>query len=63
MATENVKVGLAKLISYKNMDYETFCYSDYASNITAEEIDEVWDYVVEMEEIGTIAFNEKYKNN
>jgi hypothetical protein len=44
----------------KDQDYEKFMYSDEMYG-HEDEIDEVWEYVEECEEIGTIAFKEKYK--
>lgn len=43
----------------KNMDFETLKYSDYMYG-KEEETDDVWEYVVEYKEIGSIAFSEKY---
>ena len=57
--TEKEKINIARTAQYKNMDYETLYYSDYMYGHESE-TDEVWEYVVEMEEIGTIAFNKKY---
>lgn len=46
---------------YKKWDYETMKYSDdlYDNESLA---DEVWEYVEECQEIGTVAFKEKYKD-
>lgn len=44
----------------KGYDYEKTHYSDYMYG-KEDLIDDVWEYVNEIEEIGTIAFKEKYK--
>lgn len=53
-------VELALKTIRKGWTYEELCYSDdlYGREINA---DDIWDYVIECKEIGTIAFNEKYK--
>lgn len=58
--TEQEKIRIAEMSQYKNLDYESLYYSDYMNGHESE-TDDVWDYVAEMEEIGTIAFKEKYK--
>jgi len=44
----------------KGYDYETMCYGDdlYGKEKYA---DEIWDYVIEIKDIGRIVFYEKYK--
>lgn len=42
-------------------DFETLKYSDEMYG-RENQTDVVWEYVTEMREIGTIAFNEKYKD-
>jgi hypothetical protein len=44
----------------KGMDSETLYYSDEMYG-REEQTDEVWEYVVESQEIGLVAFREKYK--
>ena len=44
----------------KNYDYETMRYSDYMYD-KIELMDQVWEYVEEINEIGTKAFKEKHK--
>lgn len=44
----------------KNMDYEQLYYSDNMYGKESE-TDEVWNYVLEHDEIGRTAFNEKYR--
>ncbi len=54
------KIWIATKATEKNMDYEDLCYSDYMygkESLT----DEVWEYVIECEEIGTNAFYDKYQ--
>lgn len=53
-------IWIASVAVAKNIDYEKLYYSDYMygnENLT----DEVYKYVIECKEIGTIAFYEKYK--
>lgn len=59
--TEEELIYKATYAIAKGLDYEKLQYSDdmYGHE---DETDEVWEYVVECEEIGTIAFKEKYKN-
>lgn len=57
------KINLVRIIDDKNIDFETFSYSDYAYNLTSEDIDEIWDLYCEMRNIGYIEFDEKYKND
>ncbi len=55
-------IWLATYADGKNMDYETFMYCDY---MYKEEdrmfLDEIWEYYLELSEIGSIAFREKYE--
>ncbi len=44
----------------KGYDYETMKHSDYLYG-KEDEIDNVWEYVEECNDIGQIAFKEKYK--
>ncbi len=44
----------------KGYDYETTMYSDYLKG-NENCIDEVWEYVDELNEYGRVAFYEKYK--
>jgi len=46
---------------YKGYDYEKTKYSDYLYGKESE-IDNVWYYYNELEDIGTNAFYEKYKD-
>ena len=57
------KVNLVRIIDDKNMDFEKFSYSDYAYDLTSEDIDEIWDLYCEMRNVGYVEFNEKYKND
>ena len=57
------KLGLVRIIDDKHMDFETFSYSDYAYNLTSEDIDEIWDLYFELRNLGYKGFNEKYKLN
>lgn len=54
------KIQIALTAFDKFMDYETLYYSDYMygkENLT----DEVFEYVIELREIGWKNFKEKYK--
>lgn len=55
-------IQIALIAIRKRMDYETLKYSDYLYG-KEDMIDDVWEYVEECEEIGSIAFNEKYKDD
>ena len=52
-------IRIAKYAIYKNMDCDTLHYCDdmYGKE---EFTEDVWKYVTECREIGTVAFNEKY---
>lgn len=54
-------IYLASKYADKGYDFEKMCYCDdfYGREQYA---DEVWEYVVEYNEIGSIAFAEKYSN-
>lgn len=52
-------IKIAKVAIDKKLDYETLMYSDYMYG-KEDLIDEVYDYVIECEEIGTTAFYKKY---
>lgn len=54
-------IFIASVAIDKQLDYETLMYSDYLYG-NEDFIDDVWGYVSECIEIGTIAFKEKYKN-
>ena len=54
---EMIEIALTAI--RKNMDYETLYYSDYMYG-KEKLTDEVWEYVVECKEIGSIAFKDKY---
>jgi len=58
---ESEKIYLATKAFEKKWDYETLRYSDdlYSRESFAEDI---WEYVEELEEIGTKAFKELYKD-
>lgn len=56
---EEEQIRIAKWAIRKRLDYETLKWSDELYGRMSE-VDEVWEYVVECEEIGTIAFQEKY---
>jgi len=53
-------IWLASKAFDKKWDYETLKYAD---DLYGKEslVDDVWEYVEELESIGTIAFYEKYK--
>lgn len=52
-------IKLAKRAISKRWDFETLKYGDdlYGKESFA---DDVWDYVIECEKIGSVAFDEKY---
>lgn len=60
MSKEEI-IWAASVAIGKRLDYETFMYSDYMYG-NESKIDEVWDYVIECEQYGEIAFREKYKD-
>jgi len=52
-------IWLASVAIGKKLNFETLKYSDYLYGKESL-VDDVWKYVKECEEIGTIAFKEKY---
>lgn len=57
---EKEKIRIARIAMDKRLSYEDLRYSDdmYGNESYTEM---VWNYVEECEEMGTTAFNEKYK--
>lgn len=53
------KIRIARKAVTKHMDFETLKYSDYLYGRTYN-ADDVWEYVVECNEIGAVAFDLKY---
>lgn len=60
METKEI-IYLASKFAAKGTDYEKAMYSD---DLHGKEdiIDDIWEYVIEYKEIGSIAFKEKYKD-
>lgn len=58
--TQQELITAATYAIMKGYDYETMKYGDTMYG-KEKHIDEVWEYVNECKEIGTIAFKEKYK--
>lgn len=58
--TKEEQISAASYALMKGYDFETLLYCDVMYG-KSEFIDDVWDYVIEAEEIGSIAFKEKYK--
>ena len=58
--TEEEKIYLASKFAEKGTDYEKAMYGDdlYGQE---DQIDDIWEYVTEYKEIGSIQFREKYK--
>jgi hypothetical protein len=54
-------IWIASVAWGKDMDYETLEYSDYMYG-KEKFIDDVWEYVEELNDFGRIAFYEKYKD-
>lgn len=54
------QLWIASWCWYKGYDYEQLYYCDYM-NGQEEFTNDVWEYVDELNEIGRIAFYEKYK--
>lgn len=54
-------INKASYAIMKGYDYEKFMYSDEMYG-QEEFMDDVWEYVEECEEIGRVAFREKYKD-
>jgi hypothetical protein len=55
----NELLWIASVAIGKRYDRETLKYSDYMYGKESE-IDDVWEYVEECDDIGRKAFNEKY---
>lgn len=64
MTTEE-KIYLASKAADKGWDYETLKYGDdlYSESDKGKLTDEIWEYVSECEDIGWVAFKEKYKEH
>jgi hypothetical protein len=58
--TKKQMINIANTAIDKNMDYEALRYSD-AMYDEPELTDEVWDYVVEAKENGSLWFEKEYK--
>lgn len=58
--TKERMIWIATWAWNKHLDYETTKYSDYL-NGKEEFIDQVWEYVEELNNYGKIVFYEKYK--
>ena len=61
MIDKEKKLYLASLIFLKNIDYEDFIYSDYATGLTEDELESIWNYVILISENGEQWFKEKFK--
>ena len=65
--TESEKIFIATKYADKGYDYEQLLYGDdlynYKSDVRDELADDIWGYVVEYKELGSIAFRDKYKGN
>lgn len=59
--TEKEKINIAKIAIDKKYDFEELYYSDYMRG-KEELTDDVWEYVIECEEIGTFVFFSKYRD-
>lgn len=54
-------IWIASVAIGKKLDYETLNYSDYMYG-KEDFTDDVYEYVIECDEIGMIAWKEKYKD-
>ena len=52
---------IASKYKVKGYSFEQMCYGDDMYNATEEEKDQVGDFMTEYEDIGRVAFYEKYK--
>lgn len=52
-------IRIALYADRKNMDFETLRYSDEMYG-KEDKTEDVWEYITELKEIGSLAFNEKY---
>jgi hypothetical protein len=59
--TEEEKIYTATKAFDKGWGYETTMYSDDMYE-NKNDMDDVWEYVLEIQDFGRIAFYEKYKN-
>ena len=57
---EAEKLSIAKTAIRKGYDYEQLGEYLYGSSNDSQYIDDIWDYIVECEEMGTIAFTKEY---
>ena len=56
---EKEMIWIASVAIGKRLDYETLNYSDYMYG-NEKYTDDVWEYVTECEDMGQIAWKEKY---
>jgi hypothetical protein len=54
-------IYMATIAYAKKYDYEKMMYSDYMYGKT-DHMDELWEYVEELQDYGLIAFHKKYKD-
>lgn len=52
---------IASKYQQKGYSYEDMCYGDDTYNATEDEKEEIGEYMTEYEDVGRIAFYEKYK--
>jgi len=57
--TKEEMINIASSAIRKNLGFETLRYSDYMYG-KEDLTEEVYDYVIECQEIGSIEFNKKY---
>ena len=64
--TKERKIWIASKFAEKGYDYRDLLDSDYLYELKGEEkeivADEIWEYVEEYKDYGSIAFEEKYKD-
>lgn len=64
--TKEEIIYLASKCAEKGWDYETLKYGDDLYHLDGSEdkdaiMDDIWDYVTEYQDFGSVAFREKYK--
>ena len=65
--TKEQKIWIASKFAEKGYGYETLFYSDNLLGLEVMErcvvAEEIWEYMEEYKEYGSIAFKEKYKSS
>lgn len=61
--TKERKIEIAAYAARKGIDYETLYYCDEMYNEDKSFMDDIWEYVTECKDYGSVAFRDKYGVN